>query len=255
MKVLYNNGYKLRSSSVAQTNYKKVTELWALSREAVRRNLGVFLLINSLSLLSVAWNTGTDLRDKVHGSGWSTVFSNSLYGNSGAYPSIGGSVISAILGVLAVVFALMGIILVLKAAKKDRVTLSEVWNDFKANLLWLRLIGVILLLVLILVIGFVALILPGIYLIGRVILAPYILVDQDTKVFEAIEKSWHLTRDRMWQVYNVVLLSIALSLFNIIPIIGPIISFVLVVSYSVAMPIRYLELKDHRRSPAAKKEV
>lgn len=238
---------------MAQTNYKKVTELWALSREAVRRNLGVFLLINSLSILSIAWDTGTNLRDKVHGSAWHTVFTNSLFGNDGTSPNIGGNFISAILSVLAIVFALMSIVLILRAAKKDTVTFSEVWEEFRSNFLWLRLIGLILLMALILVVGFVALILPGIYLIGRIALAPYILVDQNTKVFEAVEKSWHLTRDRMWQVYSVLLFTIVLSLVNIVPIIGPIIGFVLTVSYSVALPMRYLELKDHRRSPAAKK--
>jgi uncharacterized membrane protein YesL len=235
---------------VAEKHYKGVTQLWAQSREAVRRNLGVFLFLNSLAILSVAWDTGTNLRDKVHGSDWKAVFTNTLGGNNG-YPHVGGAFILVILAIAAVLLSLMSVVLIVHAAKKDKVTLAEVWEDFASKVF--RLVGVELLTAFIILLGFLALILPGIYLIGRVILAPYILVDQDTKVFEAIEKSWHLTRDRMTQIYTVLLFTLLLSLPNIIPIIGPIIAFVLVLSFSVAMPMRYLELKHHRRSPAPKK--
>ena len=237
---------------MAEKNYKGVTEIWVASREAVRRNLGLFVFLNSLTIMSLAWDTGSNLRDKVHGSDWHSVFTNTVYGNGGVYPNFGGFALGIIFAVLAVAFATMEVILALKASKKDRVSFVEVWDEYKSNWLWLRLIGVIALTGFILLLGFIALIIPGIYLIGRVILAPYILIDQDTKVFEAVEKSWHLTRDRMWQVYSVLLFSLLLSLPNIIPIIGPIIAFVLVLSFSVAMPMRYLELKHHRRSPAAK---
>lgn len=235
-----------------EKHYKGIGELWRLSREAVRRNLGAFLFLNILSILSVAWSTGSTLRDKTNGSNWYAIFKNTLFGSNGDSLHIGGAFFTFILFVVGIALALMSVILTLRAAQKDKVELSEVWADFKENWLWLRIIGVELLVVFILLLGFIALIIPGIYLLGRVTLAPYILVDQNTKVFEAVEKSWHLTRDRMWQVYSVLLFSIVLSLPNIIPIIGPVIAFVLVLSYSVAMPLRYLDLKHHRRSPAAK---
>ena len=238
---------------MAEKNYKSVTELWSASRDAVMRNLGLFLFLNSITILSLAWDTGTNLRDKVHGSGWETVFGNTLFGNTGSYPEAGGFFVTALFGILAGIFAIMAVILEVQAAKKDKVELPEIWEKFKAEWMWLRIIGVLLLTGFILVVGFLALILPGIYLLGRVVLAPYILVDQNTKIFEAVEKSWHLTRDRMWQVYSVLLFTLVLSLPNLIPIVGPIIAFVLVLSYSVAMPMRYFELKHHRRSPSDKK--
>lgn len=233
-----------------EKNYKGLSEIWASSREAVRRNLGVFLFLNSITILSIAWDTGTNLRDKVHGSDWKSVFTNTIYGSNGGYPRFGGFVVIFLIVAAAVIFGLMSVILAVHAAKKDKVELAEVWEDFKSEWLWLRLIGVELLTAFILVLGFVALIIPGIYLLGRVILAPYILIDQNTKVFEAVEKSWHLTRDRMWQVYSVLLLSFVLGFPNVVPIIGPIVAFVLVLSFSVGMPLRYLELKNSRRSPA-----
>ena len=236
---------------MAENYYKTPGELWRLSREAVRRNLSLFVFLSSITILNTAWQTGKDLHDKTHGSGWKMVFSSSIYGSNGGYPRVGGFFVITVLIVLAIVFALMSVVLAVHAAKKDKVEFAEVWEDFKDK--WLRLIGVELLTAFILFCGFVALVIPGIYLIGRVILAPYILIDQNTKIFEAIEKSWHLTRDRMWQVYSVLVFSLILSLPSIIPVIGPIIAFVLVLSFSVAMPLRYLDLKHNRRSPAPKK--
>ncbi len=236
---------------MAEKKYQDVTQLWKQSREAVQRNLGIFLFLSSTTILSVAWQVGSDLRDKVHGSGWSTLFSNSFFGTNGGYPHVGGGIIISLLALLAIVFYLMSIVLAVHAAKKDKVELNEVWADLKSK--WLGIIGVEILTGFIIVVGLIAFIIPGIYLLGRVILAPYILIDQNTKIFEAVEKSWHLTNNRMGQVYGVFLFGIVLAIPNIVPIIGPILGFVLALSYSVAMPLRYFELKHHRRSPAHKK--
>ncbi len=147
----------------------------------------------------------------------------------------------AILFIAGIALAIMSVVLQVRAAQKSTVQFQEVWNDFKH--LWWRIILVEITVAILIIAGLIALILPGIYLIGRLLLAPYILVAEDTRVFEALERSWALTKGRMGQVYNIFLLAIVLSLFNLIPVIGSAIAVVLTVAYSVVLPLRYLELK------------
>lgn len=225
--------------------YKSVTELFSKSRVAVRRNLYLFLLINSVAIINIAWQIGTNLRDKTHGSDWSQIISNTVLGSSGGQEKAGPGFILFVLGIAGVVFYLMGVILSLRAAQKEVVNLSDVWDEFKSKAL--RLIGVILLAGVIILAGLIALVIPGVYFLGRLLFAPYVLVDQNTGVREALNRSWNMTKGWVWSVLSVVLFGIVLSLPNVIPIIGPIIAFVLTLFYSVAVPLRYMEVKHAKK--------
>jgi hypothetical protein len=232
-----------RRYAMAAAKYKSVTELFKQSSQIVRRNLYPFIVVNILAALSIVWQMGINLRDKTNGTSWSSVFQHGVFGNNGDYhyPGAGAGILAFIFIVASVMLALMGTILTVRAAKQKTVELAEVWEDFKAKA-W-RLILVEILVGLIIIVGLVLLIIPGIYFLGRVILAPFVLIDQNTGVREAINRSWEMTKGKMWQVYNVLLFTILLSLPNIIPVVGPPIAFVLVMLYSVAMPLRYYELK------------
>ena len=62
-------------------------------------------------------------------------------------------------------------------------------------------------------VGFVLLILPGIYLAVRWYFFPWVLVDKGVGAFEALRQSWEMTRGSFW---NLFLLGILLCLINIL---------------------------------------
>jgi len=229
---------------MAAHNFKSVTQLFSESSDAVRRNLGVFILISSLSILSTAWQIGSDLKDKTHGSAWGSIAKNSVLGTNNDYPHIGGGVILVLFFIAGVALALMSTILTLRAAKKHTVTFSEVWEEFTG--VWLKLIGVMLLAAILIGFSFVLLIIPGIFVLPRLIMAPYVLLDQKTGVREAISRSWDMTKGRMDVIWYVILFGVVLSLPSIVPILGPIVAFTLSILYSVAMPLRYWEIKANK---------
>lgn len=229
---------------MAAKTYQSPLELLKQSYGAVRRNLGVFLLLNVLTVLDIAWQLGTNVREKTHGADWGTIFTNSLFGSNGSYPSVGGGILLAVLAISAIILALMTEILAIRAAQHNKVELRDIWDEFKVK--GLRLLLLEILLVIIIGAGLILLIVPGIYLIGRLAVAPYVLIDKNTKAMEALNRSWELSKGRMWQVYSVVLFGVVLALPNVIPFFGPIIGFTLALAYSVALPLRYLELKGRQ---------
>jgi hypothetical protein len=229
---------------MAVRKIKGVTDIFKESSAIVRRNLYPFIIVNLLAALSVVWQAGINVRDKTSGTSWHSIFEHGVFGNGGdfRYPGAGAGILVVLFVVASIVLALMNVILTVRAAQNKTVDLGEVWEEFKAKA-W-RLIGVEILFGLIVVVGLILLIIPGIYFIGRLIMAPFILVDQNTSIREAINRSWDLTKDKWAHVYTVILFGIVLSLPNIVPIIGPFVAFVLTFLYSVSLPLRYFEFKN-----------
>lgn len=229
------------ANSMSLVGYKSVTTLFKESQLIVRRNLWLFVFVNTVTIINIAWQIGTSLRDKTNGSDWGKIISNSILGSPGPHLTAGSGILVAILGVLSIILGLMAPILELRAAQNKKVNLSDIWSELTDK--WLKLIAVFILTGLIIVVGLVALIIPGLYLMGRLLISPYVLIDQNTGVIEALNRSWEMTKGWTWSVLSVALFGIVLALPNVIPIVGPAVAFVLTVLYSVALPLRYLEIK------------
>jgi len=226
---------------MAAQNIKSVTQLFKESSQAVRRNLGLFVFLSSVAIIDLAWQIGTNIKDKTHGSPWGTIISNSFAGGHGDGLGTGSGFLSVILFILAIILGLMTVILSVRAVHQKNVRFADVWADFKR--LWLRLIGVEILSILLIGFSFVLLIIPGILVLPRLILAPYLLVDQDVGAMEALNRSWDMTKGYFGAIWLVVLFGLVLSLPSVIPIVGPIVAFALGLLYAVAMPLRYFEIK------------
>lgn len=232
---------------MATTKYKSPFQLLQASAEAVRRNLPFFIILNLITMLDVVWRMGVNVRDKTHGVEWGDILTDSLFGSS-SYPVSESTALILIFVVLTILTSLMLVILSLRAAQIPKVAPMDVWEEFKAK--GFRILLIELALVLLIGAGLLLLVLPGLYLIGRLVMAPYILVDQNTKVVEALNRSWELTKGKMWQVYNVLLFGILIALPNLVPIIGPPIALALAIAYSVALPLRYFEMKGAKNGQA-----
>ncbi len=101
----------------------------------------------------------------------------------------------------------------LKAARGDKLEIKNMfeafhnyWNAVLANLL----VGVIV------SIGFVLLIIPGIIFACKLAFTPYLVVDRKMQVIEAVKESWRMTNGHAWKVFLIGLLAIPISIAGLI---------------------------------------
>jgi len=87
------------------------------------------------------------------------------------------------------------------------------------------------------------LIVPGVIAIRRYFLAPYLMLDKDLSIREAMKQSAALSKPYSGSIWGIIGVIVLLSLPSIIPVIGWAVSFVLMLLYSVAPALRYQELK------------
>jgi len=141
-----------------------------------------------------------------------------------------GATAAGILGFLAFIYGILvegpvqyGVTFAfLKAARGDKLEIKDMfaafknyWNAVLASLF----VGVII------VIGLVLLIVPGIIFACKLAFTPYLVVDRKMAVMEAIEESWRMTGGHAWKVFFIGLLAIPICIAGLLCfIVGIIIS-------------------------------
>ena len=145
-----------------------------------------------------------------------------------------GATAAGILGFLAFIYGILvegpvqyGVTFAfLKAARGDKLEIKDMfaafknyWNAVLASLF----VGVII------IIGLVLLIVPGIIFACKLAFTPYLVVDRKMAVMEAIEESWRMTGGHAWKVFFIGLLAIPICIAGLLCfIVGIIISIMLV---------------------------
>jgi len=101
----------------------------------------------------------------------------------------------------------------LKASRGDSLEIKDMfeafqtyWNAVLASLL----VGVIVL------IGFILLIVPGIVFACKLAFTPYLVVDRKMAVIEAVKESWRMTGGHAWKVFFIGLLAIPISIAGLL---------------------------------------
>lgn len=92
---------------------------------------------------------------------------------------------------------------------KKTTKLSEIYSNYP---LFLNYLFMSIILGVIVGVGFILLIIPGIYLAVRLQLTPYFLIDKKVNPFEAISLSWNKSRGNFWSLF---LFDLAMGLLNI----------------------------------------
>jgi hypothetical protein len=236
----------MAKSQTTNPQYKSAASLFSDSYNIVKRNLNLFALLYFVPLALAVADTIQELsghsEDAANNSHWLTLFNPTGSSSSIDTASWPGSIVFILLlAVALLITSLMLVIAQTRTAQGKTLTLAQTWQDFKK--LGLKILGVEILMGLSIVAGFILFIIPGIYIMGRVYLAPYLLVDKNVGITDAIKGSWNLTKGRMWPVYGVLLFTILLGLTGILPVVGPLVSGLLTAAYSVAPALRYFELK------------
>ncbi|GAH46429.1 unnamed protein product, partial [marine sediment metagenome] len=132
-----------------------------------------------------------------------------------------GAAGAAVLGILSLAYGILftspigyGVSFAyLKAARGDTLDVKDMfeafynyWNAVLASLLVGVIIGI----------GFVLLIVPGIIFACKLVFTPYLVVDRKMEVIEAVKESWRMTGGHAWKVFLIGLLAIPISIAGII---------------------------------------
>ncbi|MBW4061032.1 hypothetical protein HJC99_00445 [Candidatus Saccharibacteria bacterium] len=149
-------------------------------------------------------------------------------------------VVAVVIGVR--IFA-VGVLLYMSNAQGKKVEFGELYAMGKPFAL--RLAGLSLLMGFIFFGGFLLFIIPGILFIYWFTMAPYVLVDQNCSITEALGRSKAMVKGHGWEVYGFLATYSLISALENIPVIGSLISLVLGYAYGSANALRYFQLRDH----------
>jgi uncharacterized membrane protein len=104
--------------------------------------------------------------------------------------------------------------------------------------------GLYLLMGLYIFVGLILFIIPGLIMLRRYFLAPYVMLDTRCGITEAMERSAELSKPYSGYIWGMIGVMFLISLFNVVEGIGWMAAFVLGMLYSVAPALRYQELKE-----------
>jgi magnesium-transporting ATPase (P-type) len=208
---------------------QSVFTLFALSKELVMQNLPIFAVVFGIPLFfSVVSSVNQPTNQSMD-----------------KFPSFSPEVAAlvAITIVVSVLFAVMAVGLTLHVAKKQTPTFSDLWEF--SRIYFLRMLGLWLLMFVIIGVGLIAFIVPGLIFLRRYFLAPYVLVDKGLSIVDSLKESARISKPFSKSVWTLIGLSIAISLIAnpVFNIVGIVLSSILSLLFSVAPALRYYELK------------
>ena len=101
----------------------------------------------------------------------------------------------------------------LKAARGDSLEIKNMFEVFQNY--WNAVLAALLVTVIV-IIGLILLIVPGIIFACKLAFTPYLVVDRKMAVIEAVKGSWNMTRGHAWKVFLIILLAIPISIAGLI---------------------------------------
>ena len=133
-----------------------------------------------------------------------------------------------IIGILIIPALLAGYYkFLLRAARGEKVEFMDSWSSGFQDGLWWKSLLLMFLSALGILVGFILLVIPGIYLATAWLLAWFLLVDRDMLPTEALGKSRELVHEMgFWKVFGVyILLTIGLQIISVIPVVNILLLF------------------------------
>ncbi len=211
--------------------------LFQPSIDALKINLGtILLLVFTPLLMAIPWIAIT----LVNAANASNFNSNAVLGLLTFLFTIGMIVVGVILSPAIVIAQLKG-------SKGERITYGEAFN--RGAHVALRFLGLSLLTGLITMAGFILLIVPGLFLMKRYLMAPCYLVDKKVGILEAMRLSARDSKEFSGALWGIIGVSFLIALPCVIPILGYIAAVVLSIMYACATTIRYYQIQYVREHP------
>jgi hypothetical protein len=129
----------------------------------------------------------------------------------------------------------------LEATENKTLDFQELWQRVK-KLGW-RLIGLDLLVALYVLVGLILLVVPGIIMLRRYFLAPYVMIDKNCGIKEAMERSAAISKPYSGSIWGIVGVMLLIGLVGVVPLVGSLASLILALLYTVAPALRYQQLE------------
>lgn len=225
-------------------------ELFGKSRKLVQKNIWIFGPLYFLPLIFSfhSW-TWTPAIGSQNGHWWTTY---SWFGSGLSASSVPSYMWYSVVG-----FSLLWFIFVLaigtivqvmtqeaqlEAVEHKPLDFGRLWSVAK-EMGW-QMFGLYLLIGLYVFVGLILFIIPGLIMLRRYFLAPYVMLDTRCSIKEAMERSAEMTKPYSKYIWGVIGVMVLIGLANVIPGIGWLIAFVLGMFYSLAPALRYQELKN-----------
>ena len=156
----------------------------------------------------------------------------------GAYST--GTLLKTLLYILVFLFQLSSYVVLVGSFHKEKISASEALD--KATRISLKVLAVYMIVAVVFILGLIALILPGLYLLPRLLLAPYYVIDKDMGIRESLEAAWHNSQGHAVITWGVLAVQILFGILALV-IIGLYFSIV----YSAAFIVLYGYVNSHAK--------
>ncbi|RLD93218.1 MAG: hypothetical protein DRJ29_09465 [Bacteroidetes bacterium] len=130
----------------------------------------------------------------------------------------------------------------LKAVRGERIEVKDIFVVFQRNY-WNAVIANIVVGIIV-GLGMVMLIVPGIIFACRLAFVPYLVVDREMDVMDALRVSWDMTRGYGWQIFLMGLLAIPIVIVGLICLFVGVFVSVMWISAAIAVMYHAVALKD-----------
>ena len=122
----------------------------------------------------------------------------------------------------------------LKAVRSEKIEVKDMFVVFQRNYWNAVIAGLVV--AIIIGIGFVMLIVPGIIFACRLIFVPYLVIDREMEVMDALRTSWEMTRGYGWRIFGMGLLAIPIVILGLLCLgVGVIVSAMWITTAFAAM--------------------
>ncbi|HET7827897.1 MAG TPA: hypothetical protein VFK97_03450 [Candidatus Saccharimonadales bacterium] len=223
-------------------------ELFTPSKELVLKNIWIFGPLYAVPLIFYihSWIWSPLPHQTVHWWQHSDRFSPGWTGSPiptySTFALVGFSIFwFIIVAAIGTIVQIMAQAAQLDAVEGRPLDFTDLWRVVK-QLGW-RLFGLYIVMGVIILVGLILFIIPGLIMIRRYILAPFVMLDKKTDIRQSLAKSAELSRLNTGSIWGVLGVLFLIGLINIIPIIGGLASFALGSFYSIAPAMRYHQLK------------
>lgn len=130
----------------------------------------------------------------------------------------------------------------LKAVRREKIEIKDMLSVFERNY-WNAVLACIITAVII-IIGIIMLIVPGIIFACRLAFVPYLVIDRKMEAMEALKTSWEMTKGHGWKIFLIGLLGFFIVIAGLIVLFfGIIISIMWI---STAMAVLYHDVSNEK---------
>ncbi len=153
------------------------------------------------------------------------------------------AIASLLISLIALAVGIGVIKISLLLAKGEKPEYKELYSNFQC--FW-NYVGTYILYMLLVGVGFIFFILPGIYLLIKYAFVLYVVIDKNVGPFEAFRIAGELTKGHWWDVFGLALISIGILILGVIAaFIGLLWAYPVVL---IASAIFYNQLSEHNHS-------